>query len=132
QTIAAISLPRAMSVAPQGRATLEIDWNFKVPAVTEGRGQRMGRLADTLYQVAQWYPRVTVYDDLRGWDNEAYLGNGEFYNNFGKWDVSLDVPAGWLVGATGPLQNPEAVLGPVTRERRTHVLESVAPSSIGH
>ena len=74
--------------------------------------------------MAQWYPRITVYDDLRGWDTEPYLGPSEFYNNFGRWDVSLDVPAGWLVGATGVLQNPEAVLSATTRERLSHALES--------
>ena len=65
------------------------------------------RWGDTLYQVAQWYPRVAVYDDLRGWDTDPYLGPSEFYNNFGRFDVSLDVPAGWIVGATGVLKNPD-------------------------
>jgi peptidase M1-like protein len=112
------------TIAAKGTATLEIEWNFKVPNVLGGRGIRMGRLADSLYQVAQWYPRVAVYDDLRGWDSEPYLGPSEFYNNFGRWDVSLDVPAGWLVGATGVLQNGEQVLSSTTRERLSHVLES--------
>lgn len=122
QTAARIALQS--SIPAKGSATLEIEWNFKVPNVLEGRGMRMGRLADTLYQVAQWYPRVTVYDDLRGWDGEPYLGPSEFYNNFGRWDVSLDVPAGWLVGATGVLQNPEQVLSSTSRERLARVLES--------
>jgi hypothetical protein len=128
QSVAVIALQNP--IPAKGSATLEVDWNFEVPAVSEGRGQRMGRLADTLYQVAQWYPRVAMYDDLRGWDTEPYLGNAEFYNNFGHWDVSLDVPAGWLVGATGILQNPEAILSPVTRERMSHVLASDATTSI--
>jgi hypothetical protein len=38
-----------------------------------------------------------VYDDLRGWDTELYLGPSEFYNNFGRFDVRIDVPAGWIV-----------------------------------
>jgi len=86
----------------------------------------MGRWADTLYQVGQWYPRVTVYDDLRqgGWDTEPYLGPAEFYNNFGHFDVSIDVPAGWIVGSTGVLQNPAEVLTATARERLSHVLES--------
>ena len=82
------------------------------------------RWGDTLYQVAQWYPRVAVYDDLRGWDTDPYLGPSEFYNNFGRFDVSIDVPAGWVVGGTGVLQNPVEVLTPVARERLAHVLES--------
>ena len=82
------------------------------------------RWGDTLFQPTQWYPRVAVYDDLRGWDPELYLGPSEFYNNFGRFDVSFDVPAGWLVSGTGVLQNPEEVLTPAARERLSHVLES--------
>jgi hypothetical protein len=84
----------------------------------------MGRWADTLYQVGQWYPRIAVYDDLRqrGWDTDPYLGNAEFYNNFGHFDVSIDVPAGWIVGATGVLQNPTDVLTATARERLSRVL----------
>jgi hypothetical protein len=67
-----------------------------------------------------------VYDDLRlgGWDTEPYLGPSEFYNNFGRYDVSIDVPAGWIVGATGVLQNPAAVLTPAARDRLSRVLQS--------
>jgi hypothetical protein len=86
----------------------------------------MGRWADTLYQVAQWYPRLAVFDDLRqgGWDTDPYLGDGEFYNNFGHFDVSIDVPAGWIVGATGVLQNAADVLTPTARQRLSSVLTS--------
>lgn len=120
QTVAIVRL--AQPIAPRGQATMDVEWNFEVPGVPDGRGLRMGRFADSLYQLAQWYPRVMVYDDLRGWDNEPYLGNSEFYNNFGRFDVSLDVPAGWLVGATGVLQNAEAVLSARTRERLGRVV----------
>ena len=94
QTSACVGL--AKPIAPKGSATIEVDWNFRVARIDTGRGYRMGRWADSLYQVAQWYPRVAVYDDLRqrGWDTEPYLGNAEFYNNFGRFDVSIDVPAG--------------------------------------
>ena len=124
QTSACVGLSKPIS--PKGSATIEVDWNFKVPGVESGRGYRMGRWADTLYQVAQWYPRVAVYDDLRqrGWDTEPYLGNAEFYNNFGRFDVSVDVPAGWIVGATGVLQNPAEVLTPTARDRLSRVLGS--------
>ncbi|HUR00358.1 MAG TPA: M1 family metallopeptidase [Gemmatimonadaceae bacterium] len=125
ETSARITL--ANPIAPHSSAVLEADWSFRVPSVSaRERGYRMGRWADSLYQVAQWYPRVAVYDDLRagGWDTEPYLGDAEFYNNFGHWDVSLDVPGGWLVSATGVLQNPNDVLTPTARTRLSHVLES--------
>ena len=117
-------IPLATPIAAHSTGTVEADWSFQVPRVEGPRGFRMGRWADTLYQVAQWYPRLAVFDDLRGWDPEPYLGNAEFYNNFGHFDVSIDVPAGWIVGATGVLQNPADVLTPAVRERLSRVLTS--------
>jgi len=120
-------------IAAHSSATLEIEWHFEVP---DG-SMRMGRLADTLYQVAQWYPRVAVYDDYKGWDTEQYLGSAEFYNNFGHFDVTYDVPAGWIVGSTGVLQNPEDVLTQDERDRLAKALDSddqihiVEPGTMG-
>jgi len=134
-TTARVNLPT--KIAPRSTTTLEIEWNHKIPG-GPGVGHRMTqRWADTLYQPTQWYPRVAVYDDLRGWDNELYLGPSEFYNNFGRFDVRLDVPAGWIVSGTGVLQNPEEVLTPNARERIAGVLASdnittiVGPEEIG-
>jgi hypothetical protein len=119
-TSARIALPTP--IPAHGTGTFEADWSFEVPRMEGARGFRMGRWADTLYQVAQWYPRLAVFDDLRGWDSEPYLGDGEFYNNFGHFDVSIDAPAGWIVGATGVLQNPNDVLTSTARDRLSRVL----------
>jgi hypothetical protein len=134
-TRATISL--ANPIPAKGQATIEVEWSHKVPG-GPGQNHRMTqRWGDTLYQPTQWYPRVAVYDDLRGWDPELYLGPSEFYNNFGRFDVSIDVPAGWVVGGTGVLQNPQQVLTSAARERLTHVLESdanhmiVEPGEVG-
>lgn len=115
-TVATVRLARP--VLPGADAMVEAAWHFEVPRVapTE-RGERMGRFEKYLYQIAQWYPQVAMYDDVRGWDTDQYLGFGEFYNQFGSFDVSVTVPAGWLVGATGTLQNPEQVLSARTRDR---------------
>jgi len=125
-------------IQPRSTAMLEVEWRYKLAGGPGGSGHRMTyRWGDTLYQVAQWYPRVAVYDDLRGWDTDPYLGPSEFYNNFGRFDVTIDVPAGWLVGATGVLRNAQDVLTPTVRERLSHVLESddtrtiVGPSETG-
>jgi len=127
-TVARIVLPKA--IAAHATAVLEIDWNHKLPG-GPGVGHRMTqRWADTLYQPTQWYPRVAVYDDLRGWDNELYLGPSEFYNNFGTWDVRIDVPAGWIVSGTGLLQNPEQVLTAKARAQLATVLNSDAMTTI--
>jgi len=124
-------------IPAKGQATLDVEWSHKVPG-GPGQNHRMTqRWGDTLYQPTQWYPRVAVYDDLRGWDPELYLGPSEFYNNFGRFDVSIDVPGGWVVGGTGILENPEQVLTAAARERLTHVLETdgnhmiVEPNEVG-
>ena len=136
QTLAMITLPTP--VPAHGSFVMTADWHFAVPRLGPNtRGIRMGAWGDSLYQVAQWYPRVAVFDDLRGWDTDPYMGSSEFYNNFGHFDLKLDLPAGWLAGATGVLQNPQEVLSPMVRERLTHVLESdsvlhiVAQSEMG-
>lgn len=138
QTVATIMLPTA--IPPRGSFTLDADWYFTVPKVAAGtRGLRMGAWGDSLYQVAQWYPRVAVFDDLRegGWDTDPYLGPSEFYNNFGRFDLKLDLPAGWLVGATGILQNPDEVLTQAERDglRRSLTADStvriLGPESFG-
>jgi hypothetical protein len=108
----------ARPILPGATATIETAWHFTVPAVdTTMRGQRMGRYGSYLYQVAQWYPQVAMYDELRGWDTDQYLGNAEFNNQFGSFDVRITAPGGWLIGATGKLENPEEVYSKRTRDR---------------
>ena len=105
-------------ILPGATATLDVAWHFTVPAVdTTARGERMGRFGSYLYQVAQWYPQIAMYDDIRGWDTDQYLGLGEFYNQFGSFDVRITAPGGWLLGATGELMNPEEVYSQRTRDR---------------
>jgi hypothetical protein len=124
-------------IAAGATALLEVEWSHKLPG-GPGTGHRMTqRWADTLFQPTQWYPRVAVYDDLRGWDSELYLGPSEFYNNFGSFDVSIDVPAGWIVSGTGILQNPNDVLTAKARAQLAKVTQSddittiVSPEEVG-
>ncbi len=123
RTVATISLGSLISA--HTTAKLEIDWHTKLPGGPNGRGHRMTqRWDDTLFQPTQWFPRLAKYDDLTGWDTSPYLGPAEFFNNFGRFDVRMDVPAGWIVTATGLLQNPEEVLTKTARERLATVLDS--------
>jgi len=123
QTIATINLVDAIKAGTT--VELEIGWRTKLPGGTIGRGHRMTqRFDDKLFQPTQWYPRLAKYDDLRGWETSPYLGPSEFYNNFGKFDVSLTVPGGWIVSGTGVLQNPKEVLTETARQRLATVLNS--------
>jgi hypothetical protein len=109
-------------VVPGGNAVFEIDWRFTIP---EGEGvPRMGMVDSTSGQIAQWYPQVAVYDDVTGWDTRQYLSNGEFYLEYGTFDLAITVPAGTVVAATGMLQNAEEVLHPEIRERVGRALQS--------
>jgi hypothetical protein len=119
-------IPLVHPIPAGGTATIEAEWHHEIVEIVPGRrgGARGGRTGNRVFQVAQWYPQVAAYDDLRGWDMEPHLGSSEFYNNFGSFDVRLEVPAGWLIGATGTLQNPEQVLAPQVRERLAHATDS--------
>ena len=113
-----VRIKLATPIAAHGSGMVQADWSFVVPLIPDDkRGDRMGRWGTRLFQVAQWYPQIAMFDDLRGWDPELYLGDAEFYNNFGSFDVRLDVPAGWLIGATGVLANADSVLTPMVRDR---------------
>jgi hypothetical protein len=100
-------------LAPGQTATFDIAWHFLVP---EHGADRMGR-DGALYEIAQWYPRAAVYDDVRGWNTEPYLGQGEFYLEYGDYNLEVTVPAGYVVAATGALQNAAQVLAPAQISR---------------
>lgn len=128
----------ATPIMPRSTATITVEWNHKVPGADGSFRHRMAqRWADTLYQPTQWFPRVAVYDDLNGWDPELYLGPSEFYNDFGRYDVRINVPAGWIVSGTGVLQNPNEVLTPAARAQLAKVTQSdemttiVGPEAVG-
>jgi hypothetical protein len=113
-------------LAPGKSVDLEIAWRFPVPDYGAGRMGRDG----TLYEIAQWYPRMAVYDDVKGWNHEPYIGAGEFYLEYGSFDVSLTVPAGYTVAATGTLRNPELVLTPAQRSRLAIARRSSSPVAV--
>ena len=114
-TLARLVLPRPL--APGDSAVLEIDWQHRVPPAPTFRTGWEEALGGRAFVVAQWYPQVAVYDDLNGWDATPYLGDGEFYLEYGDFEVDLTLPAGWIVGATGSLANAAEVLSAQTRDR---------------
>ena len=107
-------------LAPGATVTIDIGWHFAVP---EHGADRMGR-DGSLYEIAQWYPRLNVYDDLRGWNTEPYLGQGEFYLEYGDFKYAVTVPAGYIVAGTGSLENPAEVLTAPERRRLTAAAHS--------
>jgi hypothetical protein len=80
-----------------------------------------------LYTIAQWFPRMCVYNDVEGWQNKQFLGRGEFTLPFGDYDVSITVPADHIVGSTGELQNGNSVLSSKQRSRLKKAAKSDTP-----
>ncbi|HET9151802.1 MAG TPA: M1 family metallopeptidase, partial [Gemmatimonadales bacterium] len=113
-----VDLPEPL--APHSSAALDIKWHFTVPPYGAGRMGHDG----TLYELGQWYPRVAVYDDVKGWNHEPYIGAGEFYLEYGRFDVTVTLPAGYIVAATGRLLNPEQTLTAAERERLQRAVTS--------
>jgi hypothetical protein len=110
----------AQPLAPGGTTVFELAYRFNVP---EHGADRMGR-DGSLYEIAQWYPRMAVYDDVHGWNTDQYLGQGEFYLEYGDIEYEVTLPAGYIVAGTGILQNPEQVLTPTIRERLAAAVQS--------
>jgi hypothetical protein len=110
-TIMRVDLPEPLQ--PGSQLAFEIDWSYRIP--DRGRGGKELMNDGWIYEMAQWFPRMSVYDDVNGWQTEQFLGRGEFYLNFGNYDVEITVPWDHMVDATGLLQNPEDVF---TREQR--------------
>jgi hypothetical protein len=105
---------------PGSTTALEVTYAFNIPV---NGADRMGYQGG-LYQIAQWYPRMAVYDDVHGWNTVQYLGQGEFYLEYGTIAYEVTVPAGYIVAGTGVLQNPADVLTPVQRRRLSAALKS--------
>jgi hypothetical protein len=107
-TRARIDLPRPLGHG--GQIKVHIKYHYKVPGPWGGRTS-VAKSKDgfEIYDIAQWYPRMCVYDDIRGWDTQPFLGN-EFYTEFGNYDNYITVPANMLVAGSGLLVNEKDVL----------------------
>jgi len=116
----------ATPLPPGQMTTFDVAWHFNIP---EHGADRMGR-DGSLYELAQWYPRLCVYDDVRGWNTEPYLGQGEFYLEYGNFALDVTVPVGYIVAATGSLVNPTEVLTPAQISRLKQASTSATPVHI--
>jgi len=104
-------------LAPGARLELSLGFAFTIPQYGADRMGWMDAADGTVFELAQWYPRVSVFDDVHGWNTLPYLGQGEFYLEYGSFDVELTVPRDLIVAATGTLTNPEEVLTSEQRRR---------------
>ncbi len=100
----------AESILPNEEVKIKIFYSFKIPQYGSDRMGKQDTQDGTIYEVAQWYPRMAVYDDVEGWNTLPYLGAGEFYLEYGDFEYNVTVPYNHLVVGSGELINPNEVL----------------------
>ena len=110
-TVKYVPLPRPL--LPHDSVKLAVAWHFPISK----ESGREGSIDPTTFYLAYFYPRVAVYDDYAGWDRIPFVDSKEFYNDFNDYTLRVQVPANYLVWATGTLQNPKQVLQPAAAKR---------------
>ncbi len=114
KTMMRIDLPKVLKKGE--KITFKIEWNYNIPDRIKmgGRGgyEFFPEDGNDLYTIAQWYPRMCVYSDFKGWQNNQFTGRAEFALPFGDFKVSMNVPADHIVASTGAGKNYEQVLTP--------------------
>ncbi|GAA4083941.1 M1 family metallopeptidase [Mucilaginibacter panaciglaebae] len=99
------------------KINIKIDYGFEVPEYGTDRMGRINTKNGWIYEIAQWYPRMEVYDDISGWNTIPYLGASEFYLEYGDIDYTITAPANLVVTGSGALLNPTEVLTVTTQKR---------------
>jgi len=102
----------AEALLPGQSIEIRIQYNFRIPEYGTDRMGRLNTKNGWIYEIAQWYPRMEVYDDILGWNTLPYLGAGEFYLEYGDLDYAITLPSNMLVVGSGSLLNPQEVLNP--------------------
>ncbi len=100
-----------------GDVKIKIDYNYIIPQYGADRTGILKTENGEIFAIAQWYPRMCVYDDVQGWNTDPYLGPSEFYCEYGDFNVSLTAPSNQIVVASGELLNAKDVLSPVEFNR---------------
>lgn len=122
-----LDITLAAPLPPGQSLALDVDWHYTLPADEGAAREYVGD--STVFFVPYWYPQIAVYDDLRGWAAFPYTGLQEFYHDFADYDLTIRMPPGFMVWATGEWQNPEDILNPevLARWRAAHTRTDVAP-----
>jgi len=119
KTMMRVDLPAPLKAGE--KTSFSVDWSFNITdrATVGGRSglEYFPEDGNYIYTIAQWFPRMCVYDDYQGWQNKQFLGAGEFALAFGDYKVRITVPADNIIAATGMLKNPQDVLTKTEQER---------------
>lgn len=118
-----INLPKPIP-AKGGKVTFSMDFEFSIPQYGADRMGILPTKNGKIYSIAQWYPRVCVFDDILGWNTHPYTGPGEFYLEFGDYNIEITAPANHIVVAGGELLNPSEVWTPTQLSRYNEAQKS--------
>lgn len=118
-----VRLAKALA-AKTGAVKLKIEYSYKIPDYGADRTGILSTKNGNIFAVAQWFPRMCVFDDVRGWNTDPYLGASEFYCEYGDFDVSITAPSALIVAGSGELQNPSEVLTAKQLQRYNQAKES--------
>ena len=112
QTMMRVDIPVTLYKGDQYSFSIEWSYNINDRMQLGGRSgyEHFPKDGNSVYTIAQFFPRMAVYSDVYGWQNKQFLGRGEFTLPFGDYDVKITVPADHVIGATGTLQNAKDVL----------------------
>ncbi len=99
-------IPLQSKLSPNSSISFQIEWQIKIPSINK---MRMGNYQEGEMFIAYWYPQISVYDDIDGWDLNEYYGIVEFYNDFNNYDVEIKLPPKFLLWSTGEIQNMESI-----------------------
>lgn len=121
----------AKPLLPGQNISFQIKWWYNINDRMQVGGRSGYEYFDTdknyLYTIAQFFPRMCVYNDVTGWQNKQFLGRGEFTLPFGDYEVSITVPADHIIGATGECQNYASILSSEQRKRLEQARKSDTP-----
>lgn len=125
-TMMRVDLP--MALASKQSVSFRVDWSYYMtPYYGRSGYEFFEKDGNYNYFVAHWFPRLCVYDDVNGWQNKQFLGQGEFTLPFGNYKVEITVPADHVVGATGECQNYTKVLSKEQQNRMAQAANSKTP-----
>ena len=120
-----LDLPKSLKPAGD-KVVIKIDYEYIVPEYGADRTGVLKNADGNIYAIAQWYPKICVFDDIQGWNTLPYLGASEFYLEYGNFDVAITAPANHIVVASGDLLNPAEVMTPEQLKRYQQAHQSDA------
>ncbi|GAB5552135.1 MAG: M1 family metallopeptidase [Saprospiraceae bacterium] len=115
ETMMRIDLDQTLQ--PGENVSFKVKWWYNIPASGRGKAEYFAEDDNYIYTIAQWFPRMCVYNEVEGWQHKEFLGSGEFALVFGDYEVNITAPADHIIAATGTLQNPKDVLTSEQRKR---------------